>query len=199
MAVLQSTVLVAETYGELAQDIFARLIAVARKFNTSRVDFVSDRYPEQSIKNAEREKRASQGECSVRVYAKDQKVFKPWTKFLSNGKNKENLVAFLLDTWSSMEGGCLGQLELYVTSGSNCAKLWSRNEILRHDHVIELSDCDHEEANTRMMLHAAHTANCGHHTIIIKSPDTDVFILGLYAKIFLPAYSFIQALVSTVE
>ena len=106
MAVLQSTVLVAETYGELAQDILARLLAVARKFNASRVDFVNDRYPEQSIKNAEREKRASQGECSVRVYAKDQKVFKPWKKFLSNGKNKGNLVAFLLDTWSSMEGGC---------------------------------------------------------------------------------------------
>ena len=153
------------------------------------MDFVSDRYPAQSIKNAEREKRATQGECSVRIYAKDQRVFKPWKKFLSNGKNKENLVSFLLDTWSNMEGRHLGELELFVTSGSNCTKLSSTAEILHHDMVIELSDCDHEEADTRLMLHAAHAANCGHQTIDIKSPDTDVFILGLYSKISLPETS----------
>ena len=85
-----------------------------------------------------------------------------------------------------MEGDWLGQHELYVTSGSNCTKLSSRNQILRYDNVIELSHCDHEEADTRIMLHATHAANCGHYTIVIKSPDTDVFILGLYAKIFLP-------------
>jgi hypothetical protein len=36
------------------------------------------------------------------------------------------------------------------------------------------------------MLHVAHAANCGHQTILIKSPDTDVIILGLYSKISLP-------------
>lgn len=137
MAVLQSTVHVPETYGELAEDILARILAVARKFNASRVDFVSDRYPEQSIKNAERQKRASQGECSVRIYAKDQKVFKPWKKFLSNGKKKENLIGFLVDTWSNMEHGCLDELELYVTSGSNCKRMSNRGEILQHDIVME--------------------------------------------------------------
>ena len=40
MAVLQSTVLLPETYRELAQDILARVLAVARKFMASRVDFV---------------------------------------------------------------------------------------------------------------------------------------------------------------
>ncbi|CAB3999752.1 Hypothetical predicted protein [Paramuricea clavata] len=178
MAVFQSTILVPETYGELAEDILVRVLAVGRKFKASRVDFVSDRYPAQSIKNAEREKRATQGECSVRIYAKDQKVFKPWKKFLSNGKNKENLVSFMLDTCSNMEGRHLGELELFVTSGSNCTKLSSTAEILHHDMVIELSDCDHEEADTRLMLHAAHAANCGHQTIIIKSPDTDVSLPG---------------------
>ncbi|CAB4014755.1 Hypothetical predicted protein [Paramuricea clavata] len=189
MAVLQSTVLVPETYGELADDILVRVLAVARKFKASRVEFVSDRYPAQSIKNAQREKRVTQGECSVRIYAKDQKVFKLWKKFLSNGKNKENLVSFLLDTWSNMEGRHLGEHELFVTSGSNCTKLSSTAEILHHDMVIELSDCDYEEADTRLMLHAAHAAKCGHQTIVIKSPDTDVCILGLYSKISLPETS----------
>lgn len=39
------------------------------------------------------------------------------------------------------------------------------------------------------MLHVAHAARSDHHTIVIKSPDTDVFILGLYTKISLPETS----------
>ena len=54
MAVLQSTVVLPETYGELADSILARVLATARKFNASRVDMVADRYPQLSIKNAER-------------------------------------------------------------------------------------------------------------------------------------------------
>ena len=53
MAVLQSTVVLPETYGELADSILARVVATARKFNASRVDLVADRYPQLSIKNAE--------------------------------------------------------------------------------------------------------------------------------------------------
>ena len=55
--------------------------------------------------------------------------------------------------------------------------------------VIKLSNCEHEEADTRLMLRAAHAANYGHETIVIKSPDPDVFILGLYSKISLPETS----------
>ena len=54
MAVLQSTVVLPETYGELADSILARMFATARKFNASRVDMVADRYPQLSIKNTER-------------------------------------------------------------------------------------------------------------------------------------------------
>ena len=43
MAVLQSTVVLPETYGELADNILARILATARKFNASRVDMVADR------------------------------------------------------------------------------------------------------------------------------------------------------------
>ena len=52
--------------------------------------------------------------------------------------------------------------------------------------VLELSNCEHEEADTRLMHHAAHVTNYGHETIVIKSPDPDVFILGLYPKISFP-------------
>ena len=35
--------------------------------------------------------------------------------------------------------------------------------------------CDHEEADTRMMLHASHPSQF--ENVVIKSPDTDVFVL----------------------
>ena len=115
-------------------------------------------------------------------------------KFSSPGRNFDQAarirkILLPFSSWSNMKGRHLGELELFVTSGSKCVKLWSAGEILHHDMVIELSNCDHEEADTRLMLHAAHAANCGHETIVIKSPDTDVFVLGLYSKIFLPETS----------
>lgn len=108
MAIIQSTVVVPETYGELSDNILSKILAIARKFKAVRVDFVADRYPQLSIKNAEREKRASSGTSHVCIYARDQKVFKPWKKFISSGRNKENLLAFLLKCWSEMNGCLLG-------------------------------------------------------------------------------------------
>ena len=54
MAVLQSTVVLPETYGELTDRIVTRALATARKFNASRVDMVADRYPQLSLKNGEK-------------------------------------------------------------------------------------------------------------------------------------------------
>ena len=116
VAVLQSTVAIPETYGELADNILARILAIARKFKASRLDFVADRYQQLSIKHAEREKLASHSASNVCIYGRDQ-VFKPWKKFISSGRNKENLVAFLLDCWSKMNGDFLEEIQLYVTSG----------------------------------------------------------------------------------
>ena len=54
MAVLKSTVVLPETYGELADSILARALATARKFNASRVDMVAERYLQLSIRNTKR-------------------------------------------------------------------------------------------------------------------------------------------------
>ena len=49
---------------------------------------------------------------------------------------------------------------------------------------IQELQCDHEEADTRMFLHALH-ASRNHENIVIKSLDTDVFVTALYLKWFL--------------
>ena len=39
--------------------------------------------------------------------------------------------------------------------------------------------CTQEEADTRMLLHAAHTADHGAPAVVIKSPDSDVAVIAL--------------------
>ena len=47
------------------------------------------------------------------------------------------------------------------------------------NHTEGISPCSHEEADTRMLLHAAHAAICGHGKILIKTVDTDVVVLAV--------------------
>ena len=39
-------------------------------------------------------------------------------------------------------------------------------------YLASLTSCNHEEADSRMMLLAAHTAQQGHHKIMIRTVDT---------------------------
>jgi hypothetical protein len=55
---------------------------------------VSDRYPEISIKNLERNKRAESGSTHIKICSPNQKVPQQFKKFLSLGKNKEALIDF---------------------------------------------------------------------------------------------------------
>ena len=47
------------------------------------------------------------------------------------------------------------------------------------EEITELNS-NHEEADTRLLLHANHASENGETTIIIKSPDTDVAILACH-------------------
>ena len=114
-----------KTFGEFADDaIFVYLVTLSQQWNSTRLDFVSDRYPEISIKNAERTRRAVQGAQKVHILNKDQCVPKQWKKYLSCGKNKESLIEFLRDHWSTYVSSQLNSLEcLYITSKMNATFL----------------------------------------------------------------------------
>lgn len=60
---------------------------------------------------------------------------------------------------------------------------------LEQNHQEELKS-SHEEADTRMLLHANHASQNGYQTIVIVSEDTDVMILclGCCKKINCPLY-----------
>ena len=46
-------------------------------------------------------------------------------------------------------------------------------------HLTSLASCNHEEADSRMLLHASHAAQHGHHAILIRTVDTDVVVLAV--------------------
>ena len=45
--------------------------------------------------------------------------------------------------------------------------------------------CDHEEADTRTMLHAAHMKQQGTDSVVVRTNDTDVLILATYTQALL--------------
>lgn len=179
MAVVQAIKEKWKTFGEFADAMFVYLVKLAQQRNSTRLDFVSDRYPEISIKNAERTRRAVQGAQKVHILNKDQCVPKQWKKYLSCGKNKESLIEFLCDHSDSYVSSQLNSLEcLYITTKDECHVFRSGNSeidtILRQD--VPEFHCDHEEADTRLLLHSKHASET-HDRIIVKTADTDVFVL----------------------
>ena len=93
---------------------------------------------------------------------------------MSSNENKNALVRFIVAEWKKENYTLtIGTKSIFVTDGEKALKI---NE----DTVIAIPELEgiHEEADTRVMLHAQH-ASQHFQKILISSPDTDVFIIFL--------------------
>lgn len=167
------------TFSDFADATFALLVRLACESKAARLDFVAERYPKISIKNTEWSRRAAQGVEIVRILNKNQNVPKQWRKFMSSGEKKDSLVAFLCEYWSTYETSKLNNLEcMYITTKDKCYLLVagsSPQAILQRQEIREL-ESNHEEADTRLLLHSKH-ASFSHDRIMVKCSDTDVLVL----------------------
>lgn len=77
------------TFGELAETILQYIVQLAVQHKCARHDFVTDQYPQISIKNLERSHSADGGSQHVQIYGLDQRTPTQWKKFLSEGKKKK--------------------------------------------------------------------------------------------------------------
>ena len=109
-----------ETFGQLVDVVLKNVIDIAVYNKSRRVDFVTDRYPAVSIKNAERLHRAASGTYTVSILGDQQKVPKQWKKFLSVGSNKERLVQFLVQHWRNVPCSALQSTQLFATNKEEC-------------------------------------------------------------------------------
>jgi hypothetical protein len=169
MAILQTLTTLPEKFGELATQLLIKVIKIAVSCHYKRVDFVCDRYPLQSIKNLERDRQAIDGVQLINIYSEHQKVPRQWKKILSSGENKEQLIEFIYHSWRKADPMVLNGIEVFLAHQEECHKLFPSNDTLICTEVDELC-CDHEEADTRMLVHTNHASQF-YRNILIKSPD----------------------------
>ena len=102
-----------------------------------------------------------------------------WQRFLRVNSNKVELFSFL----SKMLAETFEEEneELVVTYGEQVLSVPPQEDIGL------LAPCNHEEADTRMMLHVAHAAQHGHHQIQVRTVDSDVVVLAVMVAQTLPA------------
>ena len=84
-------------------------------------------------------------------------------------KNKQKLFQFLAQCIVSLHE----EKQVITTKGKDILCSPARNN------TTNLAPCTHEEANTRMTLHAADAVQEGYRKIVLRTVDTDVLVLAI--------------------
>ena len=176
MALLRQQKSIPKTFREFAEQLFDQLYL--QKYD--RVDFITDTYgKEDSIKELERIKRGISNQYLVG--GPSTTVPREYQQFLTNPKNKEQLISLLLSEWKTDKYArklhnkvvfFVQAVEVYSLSSSDGKTTTLRN--------VERLYSSHEEADPRIILHSIDAADQEQGPILVSSPDTDVFILLIH-------------------
>ena len=156
------------TFEEYSQSVFLPHVKGHLK-NVQRVDVVWDTYVPDSPKATTRSKR---GKGIRRRVKPDTKIPSNWPAFLRIDENKEELFDYLAEQLGTIEAK---QGQVISTKGESVVCNGRRND------TSDLSPCTHEEADTRLLLHAADAAKCGFRKIMLQTVDTDVVAVAIAA------------------
>lgn len=153
------------TFAEYAELAFLPFLRTQLS-HASRLDVVWDRYDINSLKNSTRSLR---GVGVRRRVTPSTPLPKNWQSFMCDSANKTELFQFLSECVSKMtiDSG----KQIIVTNGVEVITV----PPMLHD----LSPCSHEEADTRMILHAKNAVQNGFSRVVIKTVDTDVVVLAV--------------------
>ena len=168
----------AATFGELAVKYYNFFTSAMSSRKCKSVHVVFDQYMENSIKSGERSRKGTCSTLEVLIRGPHTPVPKQWNKYITNPKNKTTLCDFITNSMCSLGKGKLPYNTKLVVGGG--FKDGTRSVVITRDahYDIEELRCDHEEADTRMLLHAKLSANPDT-SMVIQSPDTDVLVLSV--------------------
>ena len=128
------------TYNEFADDLLKFM--VAKSLGSKQIDVVFNVYYENSIKNAERGN-CSTGKLQINAIIGSSKI-KQWGAFLSNNKNKSELIHFFISRWKS-NCAVIRDSKLFIAYDEKCVCIQSDGSF----DFIEDLECNQEEADTK--------------------------------------------------
>ena len=99
--------------------------------------------------------------------------------------NKMQLIRFISQEWQKER--LIGKT-LFLTTEEKCFEITSERTKYRED-LMSTRD----EADTQVLLHAAHAAAPSFKAVVVASEDTDVFVLCLAFKNLLPCKMFVKS------
>ena len=116
-----------------------------------------------SIKESAHEKR---GKGIRRKVAGPNMIPRKWQEFLKDPENKKELFAFLSEKVNNAQFP-IGKI-VVITSGKN---------VITKGIDRSMQDNDHEEADTKILLHLQHALQNGSRSCLIRTVDTDVLVI----------------------
>ena len=140
-----------------------------------RVDVIWDRYLSESLKAMTRESRVA-GVRQRLPSDGNRKIPKNWNSYLRNATNKIEIFQYLsrVISQSVFDEGRVVITTLDETVLQNSC---TDDPVVQSEH--SLCPCNHEEFDTRVMLHAANAASQGYERILIIANDNDVIVLAI--------------------
>ena len=160
-----------ETFKDLASFIFDMIP------NIPQVHFSTDMYKEFFVKSMERSRR---GNSDVLIIKRGST--KVLQDFLCNEENKKQLICLLLKEWSDdCYAPRIGNRNIYFVCEEECSKLEADSSKVKCTKIANLGTSQ-EEMDTKVVLHMIYAADSHHYSaILVRSPDSDIFILLYYA------------------
>ena len=133
---------------------------------------INDTYLELSSISGTRKQRGEKQ--SARTHVEGPKQHMPigmkWQEFLSVGENKEQLISLLGTYFENLSNNNLLSMPLIFTTGDKTLHLENGEETI-------IKSCSHEEADTRLVLHAIEQES----DVVVVCKDTDVLMLLVWA------------------
>lgn len=173
MALLHILTNMPPTFGEICLQILDQMVAKKHFL------FSTDSYHPQSIKAQERERRGK----SEKIIVDGPSTRKPgdFKQFLANDDNKKQLCQLLFRVWSDQRAASrLEKTDMAVLIVEGRAhKLTSSNGKVEA-HEIHTIYSNQEETDTRVVLYLHHAAAIGYKDAVVRTPDTDIFVILLY-------------------
>lgn len=161
------------SFGKIAAHILKKLC----NQRSARIDIIFDRTISPSIKDSERDRRASDQDRNVSYSINGPLQQRPtdFIKALRNDDFKKSLVEFLVESWKDDSFSVfMGNKIVYITHNENCYSFRVRDGKMAWKLEEDLC-CQHEEADSRMIFHL--TMQPSSTNVPIRTADTDVMAI----------------------